>query len=199
MMSWKFLLPIQCWTFRFRPVNMLSTTMTSWPSNMSKSTRWEPTKPAPPVTSTRSCSWSGKSLGFGSSGSALAKLTMRGSIQDLRSSSVPAFFISCRMKCCKRSSTSFVNCAPTALAPPWLASAPTASNCRIRLPPCRSVAPPVSSSRERRSASNLWTSSARRLSVASSASNLSRDSAALPRWLYSSNRHAHTHRRAVAA
>eukprot|EP00968_Pinguiococcus_pyrenoidosus_P027466 scaffold7381_cov310-Pinguiococcus_pyrenoidosus.AAC.12 len=62
-----------------------------------------------------------------------------------------------------------------------------------------SVAPPVSSSRERRSASNLWTSSARRLSVASSASNLSRDSAALPRWLYSSNRHAHTHRRAVAA
>lgn len=51
-MSWfinsKFSWPIQCSTLRFRPVKKLSTTVTSWPSSIRRSTRWDPTKPAPP-------------------------------------------------------------------------------------------------------------------------------------------------------
>jgi hypothetical protein len=91
----KFGWPIQCATFFLRPVNMLSTTITSWPcaqhhspthtmheakSNtraatktarvghggvfvtwlMRRSTRCDPTNPAPPVTSTRMRFDSGK-------------------------------------------------------------------------------------------------------------------------------------------
>ena len=49
LMSSKFSWPIQCSTFLFLPVKKLSTTVTSWPSIISLSVRWEPTKPAPPV------------------------------------------------------------------------------------------------------------------------------------------------------
>ncbi|BAS83568.1 Os03g0280900 [Oryza sativa Japonica Group] len=40
-------------TFSLRPVKKLSTTMTLSPRASSSSTRWLPTKPAPPVTTTR--------------------------------------------------------------------------------------------------------------------------------------------------
>lgn len=49
LMSSKFSWPIQCSTFLFLPVKKLSTTVTSWPSIISLSVRWDPTKPAPPV------------------------------------------------------------------------------------------------------------------------------------------------------
>ena len=50
LMSSKFWWPTQCSTFLFLPVKKLSTAMTSWPSSRRWSTRWDPTKPAPPVT-----------------------------------------------------------------------------------------------------------------------------------------------------
>lgn len=48
----------QCATFFFWPVKKLSTTMTSWPSIMSLSTKCDPTKPAPPVTTIFILRWS---------------------------------------------------------------------------------------------------------------------------------------------
>ena len=38
---------------RFVPVKKLSAQMTSWPSRIRRSQRWEPRNPAPPVTNTR--------------------------------------------------------------------------------------------------------------------------------------------------
>ena len=40
---------IQCSTFFFCPVKKLSRTITSWPSIISLSVKWDPTNPAPPV------------------------------------------------------------------------------------------------------------------------------------------------------
>src|SRR3546814_14191169 len=42
----------RCSTFRREPVKKLSTQMTSLPSERSRSDRWEPMKPAPPVIRT---------------------------------------------------------------------------------------------------------------------------------------------------
>jgi hypothetical protein len=59
MMREKLGWPIHCAMFFFRPVNMLSTTVTWCPAIIKRSTKWLPTKPEPPVTSIRRRSDSG--------------------------------------------------------------------------------------------------------------------------------------------
>src|SRR5208337_2380863 len=50
-------------TFFLEPDERSSSTVTEWPSSQSRSTRWLPTKPAPPVQSTRnSLSSSGRCM-----------------------------------------------------------------------------------------------------------------------------------------